>query len=187
MKEESKSIDENLEHDLDSVEDVDKNLETDSDEVKTDEGSVDVNEFEVKYNETLDKYQRLMAEFENFRKRNDKEKIEMFDQGSINTILKLLPVLDNFERGIEAIPKDVIDENINQGFVKIYNQMKAIFDEIGVTYIEALGKEFDPNLHNAIMHDEDKDKDTNVITEEFQKGYKYKDKVIRYSMVKVVN
>ncbi|MDO5695550.1 MAG: nucleotide exchange factor GrpE [Eubacteriales bacterium] len=134
-----------------------------------------------------DRYQRLMAEFENFRKRSNKEKSEMFDNGVSSLILKILPVVDNFERGLEAVDEDKRDDSFYQGFEQIYKQFMEVLEGIDVRPIEALGRAFDPDFHNAVLHEEDEHYGENEITEEFQKGYTYKDKVIRYSMVKVVN
>ncbi len=163
-------ITENLENDENNLDEVDK-----------------VDEVESKYNEILDKYQRLMAEFDNYRKRNEKEKSDMYDYGMTNAISKILPIIDNFERGIANIPEEMKNEAINNGFIKIYDQFISTLDSMNVKPIDALDKEFDPNFHNAVMHDEDDTKGENIIVEELQKGYTYKDKVIRYSMVKVVN
>lgn len=130
---------------------------------------------------------RQLAEFENFRKRSEKEKAQMFEIGAKTVIEKLLPVIDNFERGLAAVTEDEKETPFAQGVELVYKQLLTSFDELGVKPIEAVGKEFDPNLHNAVMHDEDETKEANIISEEFQKGYMYKDSVVRHSMVKVVN
>lgn len=169
---------------------IDDNKDENNDEISK-ENEIEENtiedELKQKYEDILDKYQRLMAEFENYRKRNEKEKQEMFDMGMVSSITRFLPVVDNFERGIAQIDEEAKKDAINDGFIKVYDQIIQILEAMDVHPIEALDKEFDPNLHNAVMHDEDSEKPANIIAEEFQKGYKYKEKVIRYSMVKVLN
>jgi len=142
---------------------------------------------EQKIQELTDKLMRVMAEFDNFRKRTEKEKSQMFDLGVKSTIEKLLPVVDNFERGLGAIDEANKDNSIVQGFNMIYKQLVTMLDDIGVKPIEAVGKQFDPNYHNAVMHNEDENLGENIVAEEFQKGYMYKDMVVRHSMVRVVN
>ena len=137
-----------------------------------------------KIEELTDRLQRQMAEFDNFRKRTDREKSEMFDMGARDVIEKILPVVDNFERGLAGA--DEADPFV-QGMSKIYKQMTKILTDMGVETIEAEGAEFDPNLHNAVMHEDNPDVGENIITQELQKGYKYKDVVVRHSMVKVAN
>lgn len=128
-----------------------------------------------------------MAEFDNYRKRTDKEKAAMFEVGAKSVIEKVLPVVDNFERGLAAVPEDQKGSPFAEGMEKIYKQLMTVLEELEVKPIEALGKEFDPNLHNAVMHIEDEELGENVIAEEFQKGYTYRDGVVRHSMVKVAN
>ena len=140
-----------------------------------------------KIEELNDRLLRNMAEFENFRNRSEKEKAAKFDMGAKNVVEKVLPIVDNFERGLAAVPEDEKDNAFVKGMEAVYKQFTTVLEEIGVTPIEAVGKEFDPNLHNAVMHDEDETKEANIISEEFQKGYMYKDSVVRHSMVKVVN
>ncbi len=142
---------------------------------------------EARVAELTDLYQRLMAEFENARKRNAKEQSRMYDVGAKEVLLKLLPVIDNFERGIDALSEEEREGAFAQGFIKIYQQMMTTFGELGVTPMDAKGKEFNPDLHNAVMHAEDPEQGENLVAEEFQKGYMYKDSVLRHSMVKVVN
>ena len=137
--------------------------------------------------ELTDKVTRQMAEFDNFRKRTEKEKGQMFDMGAKSIVEKILPVVDNFERGLVAVPEDMKENPFVEGMDKIYKQMLASLEEAGVTAIEALEKEFDPNLHNAVMHIDDENFGENVVVEEFQKGYMYHDTVVRHSMVKVAN
>ena len=134
-----------------------------------------------------DKYQRLMAEFENARKRNAKEQSHMYDVGAKEVLAKLLPVVDNFERGLAAVTEEEKGTPFVEGMEKIYKQMMTVLEEAGVKPIEAIGQEFDPNLHNAVMHVEDEEFGENIIAEEFQKGYTYRDSVVRHSMVKVAN
>ena len=134
-----------------------------------------------------DRLMRQMAEFDNFRKRTDREKAVRFDDGAMYVLLKLLPVADNFERGLAQIPEEVRKDPYVSGMEMIYKQLMGVLTECGVTPIEAKEKEFDPNLHNAVMHVEDEELGENIVAEEFQKGYLYKDNVLRHSMVKVAN
>ncbi len=140
-----------------------------------------------KIEELNDRLLRNMAEFENFRNRSEKEKTQMFEIGAKSVIEKILPVVDNFERGLDAVSEEEKESAFVKGIEAVYKQFGTALEEIGVVPIEAVGKEFDPNLHNAVMHDEDDSMDANIISEEFQKGYMYKDSVVRHSMVKVVN
>ena len=137
--------------------------------------------------ELTDKLKRQLAEFENFRNRTDKEKSQMYTVGAKDVIEKILPVIDNFERGLKSIPEDQKGGPVASGMEMIYKQLITVLSDLGVTPIEAVGQEFDPNLHNAVMHAEDEGLGENIIAEEFQKGYKYKDTVLRHSMVKVAN
>lgn len=140
-----------------------------------------------KIEELNDRLLRNMAEFENFRNRSEKEKTAMFEIGAKSVIEKILPVVDNFERGLDAVSEEEKESAFVKGIEAVYKQFSTVLEEIGVVPIEAVGKEFDPNLHNAVMHDEDESMEANIISEEFQKGYMYKDSVVRHSMVKVVN
>lgn len=137
--------------------------------------------------ELNDRLIRNMAEFENFRKRTDREKSEMFENGARSVVEKLLPVVDNFERGLSSLSEADKETPVSKGMDMIYKQLTKVFEDMGVTVIEAVGKEFDPNFHNAVMHGEDENFGENIVSEEFQKGYLYHDRVIRHSMVKVVN
>ena len=137
--------------------------------------------------ELNDRLKRQMAEFENFRKRTEKEKTQMFDMGAKTIIEKILPVVDNFERGLAAVSEDQKDDPFITGMDKIYKQMMAELDAVGVKPIDCIGQEFNPDFHNAVMHVEDEEVGENIIVEEFQKGYLYKDFVVRHSMVKVAN
>lgn len=139
---------------------------------------------EQKVEELTDRLKRTMAEFDNFRKRTEKEKSSMYIIGAKEIVEKILPVVDNFERGLAQAPED---DPFAEGMKMIYKQMMTAFDEMGVKPIETVGKEFDPNLHNAVMHVEDESVGENIVVEEFQKGYTYKDFVVRHSMVKVAN
>lgn len=140
-----------------------------------------------KIDELNDKLMRMAAEYDNYRKRTDKEKTAMFDMGAKTIIEKVIPLIDNFERGFASVTDDNKDDPFVKGMKKVYDQFISTLDEAGVEVIEAEGKEFDPNLHNAVMHVDDDSFGDNVVAEELQKGYKYKDNVIRYSMVKVAN
>ena len=137
--------------------------------------------------ELTDKLKRQLAEFENFRNRTDKEKAQMYAVGAKDVIEKILPVIDNFERGLKSIREDQKGGPVANGMEMIYKQLITVLSDLGVTPIEAVGQEFDPNLHNAVMHAEDEGLGENIVAEEFQKGYKYKDTVLRHSMVKVAN
>ena len=134
-----------------------------------------------------DRLRRQMAEFENFRKRTEKEKSQMFDMGAKTIVEKVLPVIDNFERGLAAVPEDKKEDAFVVGMDKIYKQFLTTLEEAGVKPIEAVGQEFDPNFHNAVMHVEDEGLGENIVAEELQKGYMYRDAVVRHSMVKVAN
>ena len=140
-----------------------------------------------KIDELEDRVKRQMAEFDNFRKRTEKEKSHMYEVGARDIIEKILPVVDNFERGLAAVPEEERTNPVIEGMDKIYKQLMTVLTDLGVAPIEAAGKEFDPNLHNAVMHIEDEELGENIVAEEFQKGYTYKETVIRHSMVKVAN
>lgn len=137
--------------------------------------------------ELNDRLIRNMAEFDNFRKRSEKEKTQMFEIGAKDIIEKILPVLDNFERGLSLITDEEKESAFAQGIEKIYKQLLTTLEEAGVKAIDAVGNEFDPNYHNAVMHAEDENFGENIVADEFQKGYMYRDSVVRHSMVKVVN
>ena len=134
-----------------------------------------------------DRLKRSMAEFDNFRKRSEKEKASMFDMGARSVAEKLLPVVDNFERAMLATPSEGEGKAFADGIAMIYNQMIKTLEDLGVKPIDCVGKDFDPNLHNAVMHIEDESLGENVVAEELLKGYMYKDGVLRHSMVKVAN
>ena len=135
--------------------------------------------------ELTDKLKRQLAEFENFRNRTDKEKSQMYAVGAKDVIEKILPVIDNFERGLKSIPEDQKGGPVASGMEMIYKQLTKVLEDEGVTVIEAQGKEFDPMLHNAVMQQPSEEYESGIVIQELQKGYKYKDKVLRHSMVMV--
>ena len=142
------------------------------------------NEFEKKYNDVNEKYLRTLAEYDNYRKRTIKEKESIYPEAKAVVVEKFLPVLDNFQRAIESAEnKDAFYE----GVVMLKKQMDEVLTALGVEEIKAVGEEFNPEFHNAVMHVEDEEAGENIIVEEFQKGYKIGDRVIRHSMVKVAN
>ena len=161
--------------------------ETPEGETKEDakEGKPDKKDEKIK--ELNDRLLRNLAEFENFRKRTDKEKSQMFEMGAKSIIEKILPAIDSFELGMAAMSEEDRASGVGQGMEKIYKQLMTILEGVGVKQIEALGKEFDPNLHNAVMHEENEEFGENTVSQELQKGYMYNDSVIRHSMVKVAN
>lgn len=130
---------------------------------------------------------RNLAEFENFRKRSEKEKSTMFDMGAKSVIEKLLPIIDNFERGFAGVSEEQMSDPFVSGMDMVYKQMQKALADMGVEPIEAVGKPFDPNLHNAVMHIEDENLGENTVAQEFQKGYSYHGTVVRHSMVQVAN
>lgn len=136
--------------------------------------------------ELTDQVKRQMAEFENFRRRTEKEKTQMYEVGAKSIIEKILPVVDNFERGLAAVPEEQKNDAFVEGMDKIYKQMMTVFEEMGVKPIEAVGKEFDPEYHNAVMQVESEEYESGVVAQELQKGYMYRDSVVRHSMVAVV-
>lgn len=140
-----------------------------------------------KIDELTERLQRSMAEFDNFRKRTEKEKSAMFEIGAKDIIERILPVVDNFERGLAAIPEEEKESPFADGMEKIYKQLMKTLEEAGVKPIEAVGMPFDPNYHNAVMHVEDDSLGENVVAQELQKGYTYRDTVVRHSMVQVAN
>ena len=140
-----------------------------------------------KIDELTDRLTRQMAEFDNFRKRTEKEKSQMYEIGAKDIIEKILPVVDNFERGLASMSEEDKATPFAEGMEKIYKQLMTTLESIGVKAIEAVGKEFNPDFHNAVMHVEDEEFGENIVAEEFQKGYTYRDSVVRHSMVKVAN
>lgn len=142
---------------------------------------------DVQIEELQDRLKRQMAEFDNFRKRTEKEKSSMYEIGARDIIERILPVLDNFERGLASVPEDLKGGSFAEGVEMIYKQFVKTLEEAGVEAIEALGQQFDPNLHNAVMHVDDDSFGENEISQELQKGYKYRGTVVRHSMVQVAN
>ena len=140
-----------------------------------------------KIEELTDQLRRQMAEFDNYRKRTDKEKASMYIIGAKEIVEKLLPVVDSFERGLATATQEQLEDPFVDGMNKVYKQLITSLEELGVKPIEAVGAEFNPDYHNAVMHVEDEEVGENIIVEEFQKGYTYKDFVVRHSMVKVAN
>ncbi len=170
--------------------DVAKNIKEDSPEEGKDENIEEApckeEEKDVrdkKIEELQDKLLRNQAEFENFRRRSEKEKSDMFGGGALSVLEKIIPVIDNFERGLEAAD----DTAFAEGMKMIYKQLMTSLNEMGVSEIEALGETFDPDYHNAVMHEDNEEVGENEITQVLQKGYKYNDSIIRHSMVKVAN
>lgn len=139
-----------------------------------------------KIEELTDQVKRQMAEFENFRKRTEKEKTQMFDMGARTVIEKILPIVDNFERGFTTVEEADKDDAFVQGMDKVYKQLMTELDAIGVKPIEAVGKEFNPEYHNAVMQVESEEYESGVVAQELLKGYTYKETVVRHSMVAVV-
>lgn len=140
-----------------------------------------------KIEELTDRLTRQMAEFDNFRKRTDREKSQMYEIGAKDIIEKILPVVDDFERGLHAVKEEEKENPFVQGMEMVYKKLMTTLEGVGVKPIEAVGTEFNPDFHNAVMHVEDEELGENVIAEEFQKGYTYRDSVVRHSMVKVAN
>ena len=134
-----------------------------------------------------DQVKRTMAEFDNYRKRTEKEKSAMYEIGAKAVIEKMLPIVDNFERGLGALSEEEKGTGFAEGMERVYKQLMTTLTEIGVEPIEAVGKEFDPNLHNAVMHMESEEFGENTVAQEFQKGYTYKGSVVRHSIVQVAN
>lgn len=139
-----------------------------------------------KIDELEDKVKRQMAEFDNFRKRTEKEKTQMFETGAKSVIEKILPVVDNFERGLASVPEEEKGKGFADGMNMIYKQLMTELESIGVTPIEAVGQEFNPDFHNAVMQVESDEYESGVVAQELQKGYMYRDTVVRHSMVSVV-
>lgn len=152
---------------------------------KKDKADKKTEELKEQINQLQDKCMRQMAEFENFRKRSEKEKSAMFETGARSVIEKILPVVDNFERGLAAIPEEEKGSPFADGMNMIYRQLMTELDNMGVKPIEAVGQEFNPDLHNAVMQVESQEFESGVIAQELQKGYTYHDSVVRHSMVAV--
>ncbi len=142
---------------------------------------------DIQIEDLQDRLKRQMAEFDNFRKRTEKEKSAMYEVGAKDIIEKILPVLDNFERGLAAVPEDLKGGSFAEGVEMIYKQFIKTLEDAGVEAIEAVGQQFNPDLHNAVLHIDDEAYGENEISQELQKGYKYRGTVVRHSMVQVAN
>ena len=162
-------------------------MEAEVEEAFGDENIEKADKKDIAIADLTDRLKRSMAEFDNFRKRSEKEKATMFDMGARSVAEKLLPIVDNFERAMTATPAEGEGRAFADGIAMIYNQMTKTLEDLGVKPIDCVGKEFDPNLHNAVMHIEDESLGENIVAEELLKGYMYKDGVLRHSMVKVAN
>ena len=185
--EEAKDTDMNeTESDDDASADADAKADEKSDEKKGLFKKKKKDKKDEQIEELNDRLKRQMAEFENFRKRTDKEKQAMFDTGAKSVIEKILPVVDNFERGLATVPEESKEDPFVDGMNRIYKQLMTELENIGVKPIEAVGQEFDPNLHNAVMQVESDEYESGVVAQELQKGYTYHDMVVRHSMVGVV-
>lgn len=186
IEDEIKNEDEIIDECLEAVEDAcEENKETVDIAGKAEINKIAV--LESKCSDYLDKYQRTLAEFDNFRKRTSREKASMYDDGVKDTIEKLLPVIDNIERALAAIEPGTEDDSLTKGIKMILKQFQDTLATLGVEEIKALGEKFDPTLHAAVAHEDDEAYGENEIIIDMLKGYKYKDKVIRHSMVKVAN
>lgn len=191
-EQEKQNLEENAE---DVLENTEETLEAeqeaeDKEEKKSAKKKIKVDKKQDKLKEKVDeledKVKRQMAEFDNFRKRSEKEKSAMFELGAKSVIEKILPVVDNFERGLQAVPEEEKQTAFAEGMQMIYKQMMTNLEAIGVTPIEAVGTEFNLDFHNAVMQVESEEYETGIIAQELQKGYMYKDSVVRHSMVAVV-
>ena len=180
------AVEETVEKTIETEPQEEKSVEAPTKE-KTKKNKKKKDERDEKIEELSDKLLRQMAEFDNFRKRTEKEKSAMYEIGAKDIIEKLLPVVDNFERGFSTVTEEDKEDAFVTGMEMVYKQLLTMLEGVGVKPIEAVGKEFNPDLHNAVMHVEDEEVGDNIIVEEFQKGYTYRDSVVRYSMVKVAN
>lgn len=184
---------EKVEGTVEDAENTEENTEAQDGELPPDDGPTSTvakdedSKKDAKIAELNDRLIRNLAEFDNFRKRTEKEKSQMFEIGAKSIIEKILPAIDSFELGLAALSEEDRASGVGQGMEKIYKQLMTSLEGAGVKQIEALGKEFDPNLHNAVMHEENEEFGENIVSQELQKGYMYKDSVIRHSMVKVAN
>ncbi|WP_314730608.1 nucleotide exchange factor GrpE [Oribacterium parvum] len=151
----------------------------------TEEGTSSGKEENAELVQLKDKYLRTLAEYENFRKRSEKEKAQMFELGAKSIIEQLLPVVDNFERALEHIPEEEKENSFAKGVEGIYKQIQKMFSDCDIQAIEAVGQKFDPALHNAVMTEEEGDAEEDTVTADLQKGYTYRGNVVRHSMVKV--
>ena len=186
-----KEAEESVPEESPEAEDSEKDTQEDAPEKNMDDNKdagvrlkLQEDKFKKQIDELTDRLKRSLAEFDNFRKRTDKEKSSMYEIGARDIVEKILPVLDNFERGLASAPEG---DKFAEGIQMIYKQLVTALTDAGVKPIEAVGKPFDPELHNAVMHVEDAELGENIVVEEFQKGYLYRDHVVRHSMVKVAN
>lgn len=183
-----KDIEQNVDNSEEIEETIDETIEESKEEVnELEQLKLKLEKAESSSKDYLDKLQRSMAEFDNFRKRTNVEKASMYENGARDTIEKLLPILDNFERAILSTPEEDKNSAMFKGIDMIFNQMVETFKNMGVEEVAGVGETFDPNIHNAVLHIDDDSFGENVVVEVMQKGYKYKDKIIRPSMVKVAN
>lgn len=183
-----KDIEQNVDNNEEIEETIDEAIEETKEEVnELEQLKLKLEKAESSSKDYLDKLQRSMAEFDNFRKRTNVEKASMYENGARDTIEKLLPILDNFERAILSTPEEDKSSAMFKGIDMIFNQMVETFKNMGVEEVAGVGETFDPNIHNAVLHIDDDSFGENVVAEVMQKGYKYKDKIIRPSMVKVAN
>ncbi len=180
---EDEAADETLEDDA-SAESEDKNSDDKKDGLFKKKKKKDKKDEEIE--NLTDRLKRQMAEFENFRKRTDKEKGQMFDMGARTIVEKILPVIDNFERGLASVPEENQDDPFVSGMQMVYKQLMTELEAAGVKAIECAGEEFNPDFHNAVMQVESEELESGTIAQELQKGYMYKDSVVRHSMVSVV-
>ena len=180
---EDKAADETLEDDA-SAESEDKDSDDKKDGLFKKKKKKDKKDEEIE--NLTDRLKRQMAEFENFRKRTDKEKGQMFDMGARTIVEKILPVIDNFERGLASVPEENQDDPFVSGMQMVYKQLMTELEAAGVKAIECAGEEFNPDFHNAVMQVESEELESGTIAQELQKGYMYKDSVVRHSMVSVV-
>ena len=180
---EDKAADETLEDDA-SAETEDKDSDDKKDGLFKKKKRKDKKDEEIE--NLTDRLKRQMAEFENFRKRTDKEKGQMFDMGARTIVEKILPVIDNFERGLASVPEEDQDDPFVSGMQMVYKQLMTELEAAGVKAIECAGEEFNPDFHNAVMQVESEELESGTIAQELQKGYMYKDSVVRHSMVSVV-
>lgn len=184
-------MDDEKNYDDDLAEDIDMDIDVPVSEENSEAFQMQIDELNAKLEETEkklagadDKYLRLCAEYDNYRKRTSREKLEIFSDSTIKCVAEILPVLDNFERAFES---ECADENFKNGMQMIYDQFSDALKKIGVKEMEALGEGFDPNFHNAIKQTEDENFSENTVCEVFQKGYMLNDKVIRHAVVAVAN
>ncbi len=186
MEEELKKETEEVKEETNTEEAAEEVLEGEVVE-ETEEETKEEDTVEKAIAEVQEKYQRLFAEFDNFRKRSEREKSMRYDMGARDMVEKILPVLDTFELALKNVPEAEADSPFVDGMEKIHKQFVTVLENAGVKPIDAVGQEFNPNFHNAVMHVEDENVGENIIVEELQKGYMYKDSIVRYSMVKVAN